>query len=358
MIKRYIPKVRQFLTWWWLELRAMMPDKAYRLFHINRKKICIKLIADKAQFDVLENNELTRLGTFPTTNEGCAAYQAVLADKSDLKEVSKILALTSEQYLSRQITLPAQAVNNMSEVVGYEMDRFTPFRVDQVAYDVIAEPAGVDNDSFVATLIVVPNETLTELLATLNAFDVAPQKVCCSTSNNVIGDNQVNLLPKALRPTVSKKTQAIGMGLAALICVQLFVMLAMPIWQADKQVSILKQQISALGDEANAVSKMREDISNQKALVGQLIDKSNYKRPVIDIINAATTSVPDSTWLNQMRIAAGKLQISGFSTQATNIIQKLDNSPLFTNTRFTSPLATSKSAQQAFKITTDIVDVK
>ena len=117
----------------------------------------------------------------------------------------------------------------------------------------------------------------------------------------------------------------------------------------------MQQQIEALEEGAKEASTIRLQLADYQAQIKVLQDKPNYQRRTIDIVKEVTVRLPENTWLNQLRIASNQVQITGFSTKASAVIEQLDKAPMFENTRFTSPLANNKQAQQAFKVKTTLI---
>ena len=64
------------------------------------------------------------------------------------------LVLTPEQALLKTITLPLATEENLREVVGFELDRHTPFTPDQAYYDVQIVRRDPQNEKIVVSLAV------------------------------------------------------------------------------------------------------------------------------------------------------------------------------------------------------------
>ena len=56
------------------------------------------------------------------------------------------------------------------------------------------------------------------------------------------------------------------------------------------------------------------------------------------MINELTQLLPDNTWLSRLIIRNGELQIHGESDAAISIIQLLEDSSMFNDAQFRSPL--------------------
>ena len=63
------------------------------------------------------------------------------------------LCLEPKKYLFKKVTLPIETEENLREVLAFEMDRQTPFNVDQVYYDYVVNTRDKRNRTLDITLI-------------------------------------------------------------------------------------------------------------------------------------------------------------------------------------------------------------
>ena len=59
---------------------------------------------------------------------------------------------------------------------------------------------------------------------------------------------------------------------------------------------------------------------------------------MVDVLRELTGLIPDQTWVQQMELRHGKLQIRGESSQATALLERLETSEMFSGVGFRSPL--------------------
>ena len=105
--------------------------------------------------------------TAPGADRASAQVGARLG--SNRAERPRWLLLPGGQVLRRRILLPAAATERLREVVAHELDRQTPFRADQVAYD--CRVLSIDAASKMAQveLLVLPREKLEAALVAARA---------------------------------------------------------------------------------------------------------------------------------------------------------------------------------------------
>jgi general secretion pathway protein L len=94
--------------------------------------------------------------------------------------------------------------------------------------------------------------------------------------------------------------------------------------------------------EIDIIEKARTDIQ-------QIKDLASSK---LQILEDLTKIIPDDSWLTDFEFNADekKVTLSGYSTSASKLIPILEESKLFTNVKFTSPITKRAGVQENFKI--------
>ncbi len=72
----------------------------------------------------------------------------------------------------KRITLPAPTEENLKDVLGYEMDRYTPFALEDVYFDYKIVTRDEANDSIQVLLMVVKKEVIDYYLTLLQRINV------------------------------------------------------------------------------------------------------------------------------------------------------------------------------------------
>ncbi|HTM08377.1 MAG TPA: PilN domain-containing protein [Verrucomicrobiae bacterium] len=85
------------------------------------------------------------------------------------------VCLSSDQVMSLEMSLPQVAGDNLSQVVNYEIERYLPFRREDVYYDYV--PIGMKGDKFGVLLFAAQKKLVDGLLEVLAGFGAQPQVV-------------------------------------------------------------------------------------------------------------------------------------------------------------------------------------
>jgi Tfp pilus assembly protein PilN len=104
---------------------------------------------------------------------------------------------------------------------------------------------------------------------------------------------------------------------------------------------------------AVAVDQLKQQRAEAQAICRQLQDLWGGKSPVVgklEILKLLTSAIPDHTWVYSLRLNSKELEISGITKSATDLIQLLDKSGLFSKTQFSSSILNDASGNEKFTI--------
>lgn len=270
------------------------------------------------------------------------------------RRIELILEVPQDRTLRKVVSLPLAAEENLREVLGYGMDRETPFRAEQVYYDYRI----LDRDRVLKRLRVelfaVPRgdlEDAVDRLATLGLYpDLAVPRI------DELIDTQVNLLPAERRRDKAPTWKVLNTALAAAAGLLLLIAVAVPLWQRRQAVSWLEERIAEVKKEAQAVEDLRRRIDGLAADSRFLIDRKRLSPVTIAVLAELSRVLPDDTWLYQFEIHGSELLVQGESTTSSAVIGFVEASPLFRNAAFRSPVTQNRvTGAERFNLSAEVV---
>lgn len=245
-----------------------------------------------------------------------------------------ILRLKKEDVLTHRITLPAAVKSNLRQVLGFEMDRITPFSVDQVYYDHRVVEQSPDQNQLVVEIALVQKKRLDSWLKLLSDQKIQVASVECGGLWKGI-----NLLPPELR---FKGEGDGGIRLTWMLALIVLLLAAAsligPLWQNHEEVLELEERLSTARKQSDIVVEIRNRLEQREVLSRFVMEKREAVSPTVDLLREVTLLLPDDTWLQQLDIDDDQVEIRGESTQATKLIAILESSPMFSAVAFKSPV--------------------
>jgi Tfp pilus assembly protein PilN len=98
------------------------------------------------------------------------------------------------------------------------------------------------------------------------------------------------------------------------------------------------QEISAAADDLNRVREESRLILDRAETMAEM--KKNYPSTII-ILRELTQVIPETAWVVSLNYANKKITIQGEAESATSVIEAIENSPMFREVRFSSPVTRS-----------------
>jgi general secretion pathway protein L len=348
---------KKFLRWWKRELSFLVPEKIKQLINDKQGFIIVRPQNNHLELAYVLDKQFEDLGKLDRNEAGIAQYKALLASDDRLLKANLIIRLTGQDAIQKELALPAAAKENLHQVVSYEIDRYTPFKADQVYFavkplDVINEP-----DQVRVMLVLTTREILNALYEDIKAMGMSPLFVDYEESANDLEQSgeYYNLLPEWLRQKTAKTPRLIHSALTGAVFLLLGAVIGMPVWFESQLVNELQAKINTVEKEARSIKALQLDIDAVIDETRKLIDEKNAAPPVVVMLNALSTLIKDDTWLSYAQYSEGHLQMQGESPSASALIAILEASELFANARFVSPVTQDKNTGlERFQITVDI----
>jgi general secretion pathway protein L len=233
--------------------------------------------------------------------------------------------------LRRELQLPAQVKNRLRSALGYELDRLTPFRADEVFYD--ARVVGTQGTQLRIELALCPREQVLPYLDRLRDAGIRVARLTWPNSWP-----RANLLPLSERPRPKRLGTFINLLLALVIVILSGALLATPLWQGNHEREQLERQLEDLRSRAATVAALREELEKVRASNMNVVQRSREAPRMSDLLRELTDRFPDGTWVQTLNYRDGAVDMRGQSTQATALIALLEQAPGISAVTFRSPV--------------------
>ena len=330
---RYIAPLKRgfdsFWSWWSAELIAILPQDFRETIAQRSQRLFVEL--DGADVVVLQGingqaREMTRCALDTPDNTATNPPQ-------DVRDT--VLLLPDDSVLTKPMTLPLAAEENLREVLAFEMDRETPFSADQLYYDFTVTDRQSGQQTLSLDLVYAPRTLVDELLDSLSLHGIRPDVLTCLSGT---GEElrPVNLLPASKRKNTRKIVQRSNIALACLALLLLVTVISLPIIQKRQLIQALEPQVQEAVAEATEGNQLRQDVEKLAEGSAFLVQKKQTNLLVIQVINEIARILPDHTWINRFDLSGDEIQLQGQSSSAAELIALVESSPLLHNARFRS----------------------
>lgn len=325
-----------FWRWWRQGLLAWLPARLRRALSGVTRQVVLE--------PGPEGLVLSRQRNGPASLERVAEWSWSELERELLRKriraehpVHIVLRLAADQALVRSVTLPEAAAGRLRQVLGFEMDRLTPFTVGQLYYDVLPVEHYPEQRRIRVELTALPRPDVDHALAALAAVGVVPDVVDIAGCR--VG---LNLLPPEQRP---RRGMLAARLYAALVSVSLMLVVAailLPLWQQRTLVTTLQKQVETLQRQGGQVLALQERLEKSIESSRFLLQKKRSRPSLIEVLRELTAVVPDSAWLERLQVRNDTLQIIGQAANASIMIGLIENSKLFSGAAFASPVTNDR----------------
>lgn len=335
---KYFERFRDFMHWWKEGLLLNIPkNMRARMMSSTSRYV---LAVDKSKADLILEKEASQETLFEL-NEQDDELRHGLRTVDRSKKRPFILRIPSSWALVKKVALPAAAKNNLNQVLGFEMDRLTPFSADDVYYDCRAISKANDAGQILVEFVVVPRVKIDHWLSRLK------ENACFPSAVEVTGSwAGVNLLPLAQRPKADRGDMAAKILLFLVFIVLLAAVLITPLWQQREIALGLKGKVDKLKSRSDSVLVLREEVEQGRKTLQAVVKKREALPPTLDVIKDLTELLPDHTWVQQLDMKKDTVEVRGMSDGADTLIKLIEDSMAFENVRFRSPVVQQQGKER------------
>jgi len=318
LAQRSDPKrlARRFWEWWSGEILQVIPRKFRGLFDRQERVLIISS----------EDNELrARLLPPPESQEPQATDPEVLWPDADVA----VVELSPLQAFRRRVSLPFGTEDRLADVLGYEMDRLTPYAQDDVYFDFRIESRDTQHRVVNIDLVVALRQTVDGILERLKGLEIVPSKI-------TLRGGVANLLPESKRTRSISQREVVPVAITVCAALLAVIALAYPVAHKWLQLQDLDAEINLLTPAALAAEETQNEIAAALRQGGFFAEKWASMPTKIQLLHEVTRVVPDDTWLTQVQIKGDTVRIQGESEGASSLIGFLEASELLRDVSFSS----------------------
>lgn len=333
---------RRFVDWWLGELAAMVPRAIRRWWRGSRGIVLVAVHGGRAIFSRPSSTGLTEiLATEVGDQHGPAMPNAILERliRASGKDFQLLLLLPDDRVLTRTLTLPSALAENLRQTLGFELDRYTPFRADQAYFGYrTADPPVGSNGSLRVELAVAPRTVVDEARAKVAALGLNVAGAALAADFTGEAQDIRNLLPASSDASGRSARVTQRLAAAAVASLLLLALLAIPVWQKRSTAILLLEPLAQTKAAAREVDALRDRLTKLVAEHDLLPNKKWDSYSTVRIIEELTRLLPDDTYVMQFEFDGKTVQVVGETGSSSSMLETLEGSPLFKEVAFKSPL--------------------
>ncbi len=320
-------RLPEFFAWWFGELRGLLPQRWQEYLRVQQTHLLLRRQADGlVQVQAAEGGVVEQVGSLAADDIGEVQLATLVGEATSRNP--RTLLLPADAVLVRRLSFPAAAAGNIRSLVGFEIDRQTPFKPEQVEFDCRLLPAEKGARQVSVELAVVTRERLDAELAALGDMAGRLDAVDVLAANGRAG---FNLLPIARRRPHDHRPLLINLAMLALAIGLLLAAMGQLVENRRAAVVSLEAQVEERRVEARRTAQLRKTLE-EAATAANFLSEHKAQRPTtISLLRDLTDILPDDTFLERLTIAGPDLSLTVQSASAAKLIELFQSSARFSD---------------------------
>ena len=249
------------------------------------------------------------------------------------------IVLQPKRFLFRPLEFPARAADFLEGIVRAQIDRLTPWSASEAVFGCSA-PVASGSESITTMIAATTRKVAMSYVQAVSGFHPASIAICTDVGERDAGRVKVFEQKARGHLDAARLSRALLIGLGA-IAAAAVVSVAVASYVADHlgtQEDELARQISA----RRAAIRAGTDGGDRSPIAA--LERRKYETPAsIIVLEALSQVLPDHTYVTELHLAGGKLQISGITRDAPSLIPLIEQSPHFTRATFYAPTTRAPS---------------
>ncbi|MCB1739414.1 MAG: PilN domain-containing protein [Gammaproteobacteria bacterium] len=350
--------IERFLKWWWRELVAMVPPALSGRGRRHGRLLRLVLDGDQVRAERVTGKQVQILDSVPLAAAGLTETIDRWTVGLSPAETQVEVVLPRDKALVRRMKLPLAAEENLQQVVGFEMERQTPFRAGDVYFDYDLVERDHRSKTLTLNLRVATRALVDRVIAGLGGWQLGSWSDPRPAPSAQTRDDQTHGVPLQFRPAAfsEPKTGRLVLAMTVINLLLLAVLVGVPWMDKQRQLQALETELRKAQLEAAEAIAVRDAVEAKRDAVNLLIRLKGAAPSSVAILDELSQRLPDSTWLHRLELSNGKAELQGTSDTATALIALLDASQMLRGVQFSSPVTReAATGRERFHVAANVV---
>jgi Tfp pilus assembly protein PilN len=164
---------------------------------------------------------------------------------------------------------------------------------------------------------------------------------------------EINLLPRAVLRRKMFSTYMVYAGIIFFV-LSLFVLPVSKLAGQKRHLTRIENRLESISARADELNRIREESRQIMDSIEAMAELKKSYPSTINILRELTEVIPETAWVISLNYANKKVTIQGEADSATAVVEAIENSPMFREVRFSSPV-TKSGARDRFTLEAQVV---
>jgi len=275
------------------------------------------------------------LGQMRLDEPATPTIRAVLSGRSHGEQI--LLRLPESAVLERSLILPLAAERDPERLLGYEMERLTPFTAADVFWGFVIEKRDRARSRLMLRLTVIPRAAVATLIGLLTTLGGPPSLLEVATAGGIpcirLGAEGAHSA-RGMRSARSLRLTAALLAVLALLS---------PYLRQSLELADLHDRLDSMAVQVKQAEALGHEISDARAGKDAVEAETRRLGHTMEALAAITEMLPDNSYLTEFTIRERKMTISGLSESAPKLISRLSTDRRIHNPAFMAPVTKNEN---------------
>jgi general secretion pathway protein L len=250
-----------------------------------------------------------------------------------------VLELPGDEIVVRRISVPVQAREFLPGIIRNQIERLSPWQVDQALYGFAAEVSSEDTASLDVRVLITSREAVDAARDRLAAIGL-PVDDMVAGATDMPASAPITLwsrVGRADRDGHARRQRIVGASIAAFVGASL----ALSAWAFASAASIREAGDDAAARAMKLQQQIRQSGSPQAMAALAPAERAwvakGTSRSVVITLEALSRALPDAAYLTELHLDSATLRMIGVAGDVPSLIAPLEKSGYLTNVHFFAP---------------------
>lgn len=205
-------------------------------------------------------------------------------------------------------------------------------------------------------------ETIQSSQSIAEKLRIKPGEVCALDFNKVDQTRarvnnwdgyEITLLPRSVLRQRAMVSYMVYGGIAFFI-LSLLVLPVSKLAGQKRYLTKVENRVEKISSSAEEITSLRKESMEIMESIETMAEMKKSYPSTINILRELTDSIPESAWVSSLTYSDMKVTLQGEADSATSVIEAVENSPMFREVGFTSPV-TKSGARDRFSLEAEVV---
>jgi general secretion pathway protein L len=322
-----------FLNWWLTQLSELFPV-LWRRTARAVDAVILDISGDPYALAIRAKGKTRVLAQASADNAGLDELAGALQAEKDVPRL-QLLRLKPGDVLHKRLTFPLTARRDLDRLLGFEVERETPFGRDEIHWTYRTGREDPAQGSIDVELFIVPQVAIAPVLEAARRSGFRPEAV------EADGDSRTTAIPLSTENVAARRRSYVPLAAAAVL---LLAALIGPLVYELLGIRSAEAEIAALSPQAQEAATLRQS-ADTLARTTDFFRRDNRRYgSMLSTVAAVTRALPDDSYLIGLTLRGERLTLTGHSPSAAQLIGVFAHSPLFREPAFDTPVVKAEDS--------------